>query len=397
MFRSFLPFRRNRSRRAGPIAERMKRRRLKALNIVLTCKAALAATWLSMQPVIAQTPLNLRIVGGLGGVSQYTEFEEPFWRNELAVRSGGRMSATIQPYDRIGLRGQEMLQLIRLGVVPFGSVNVSFVTADEPEIGLLDLPGLSPDVASLRRLVSRYRPHMEKILKERYDVRLLGVYAYPAQVLFCNRAFAGLDDLKGRRIRTSSDHQSQFFAALGATPILIPFSEIAAALRNDVVDCAVTGTLSAMQVGLSPYMTHVHDMAVSWGLSVFGANLTAWSALQAEDRALLTEGVADLESRIMDAVGRATAQGLACAAGSADCVGAEKGRMTRVPTSPADEGRRHAILRDVVLPQLMDRCGESCLDAWNERLASAFPFKLGLAGEAPAGHGEPRGARAGAP
>jgi TRAP-type C4-dicarboxylate transport system substrate-binding protein len=375
----------------------MKPRRLAGQSFLPAVIAALVATCLLTQPTIAQTPLNLRIVGGLGGVSQYTEFEEPFWRNELPVRSRGRLSATIQPYDRIGLRGQEMLQLMRLGVAPFGSVNVSFVTADEPELGLLDLPGLSPDVDSLRRLVGQYRPHIEKILKERYDVRLLGVYAYPAQVLFCNRAFAGLDDMRGRRIRTSSGHQSQFFAALGATPIMIPFSELAAALRNDVVDCAVTGTLSAMQIGLSPYMTHVHEMAISWGLSVFGANLTAWSALQAEDRALLTEGIAGLESRIMDAVGRSTAQGLACAAGSADCVGAEKGRMTRVPTSPADEGRRHAILRDVVLPQLMERCGSSCLDAWNERLASAFPFKLGVAGNASAEPAQSRGAGAVAP
>ena len=31
----------------------------------------------------AQAPVLLRVVGGLGNVAQFRDFEEPFWRNEL--------------------------------------------------------------------------------------------------------------------------------------------------------------------------------------------------------------------------------------------------------------------------------------------------------------------------
>jgi hypothetical protein len=67
---------------------------------------------------------TLRIVGGLDGVKQYRAFEEPFRRTGIARRSSSAITALIHPFDRSGLRGQDMLQLIRLGVVPFGAAHL---------------------------------------------------------------------------------------------------------------------------------------------------------------------------------------------------------------------------------------------------------------------------------
>ena len=64
---------------------------------------------------------HLRIVGGLAGVNQYTRHEEPFWTRDLARLSNGRATAEIVPFDRAGIRGQEMLRLVQLGAVPFGT------------------------------------------------------------------------------------------------------------------------------------------------------------------------------------------------------------------------------------------------------------------------------------
>src|SRR5271165_7080993 len=149
-----------------------------ALSVVLSCSAA-----------SADQPVKLKIVGGLASVSQYERLEKPFWERDITALSNGRIAAEIHPYDRSGLPGPEMLQLMRLGVVPFGTALLALAAGDEPELNAVDLPLLNPDMASLRNTVSLYRTHLHQILQRKYGIELLSVYAYPAQVLYCTHRF----------------------------------------------------------------------------------------------------------------------------------------------------------------------------------------------------------------
>ena len=226
--------------------------------------------------VPAQTPAprvqHLRIVGGLAGLNQYTRHEEPFWTRDLARLSGGHLTAEIVPFDRAGIRGQEMLRLMNLGVVPFGTALLGLAGTEVPEVSAPDLAGLSPDMASLKRVVGAFRPHLERTLKKRYGIEVLAVYAYPAQVVFCNQPFSGLAGLADRRVRVSSPTQADWVQALGGKPVLAGFADIMAQMRGGNLDCAITGTMSGNTIGLHTVTSHVHTMAVSWGLAVFGAN-----------------------------------------------------------------------------------------------------------------------------
>lgn len=312
--------------------------------------------------------INLQIVGGLAGVTQYTAYEQPFWEREITERSGGRITANIRPLDAGGLRAEETLQLMRLGVVPFGTASLSRVSSDDPELNAFDLPVLNPDMGTLRRTVGATRQHLADYLLQRYDIVLLAVYAYPAQVIFCTKPFSGLDDLVGRKVRTSSVGQAELMAGLGAVPVLLPFAEIVPALKSGVAECAITGTLSGYEIGLPGIATHVHSMAISWGLSFFGANRAAWNAVPADLQGVIREGVADLERRVWLQADSDTKRGLACNSGGATC-GEIVGEMTLVPTSPKDAARRERLLERVVIPRWIMRCGPSCARAWNTYLA----------------------------
>jgi TRAP-type C4-dicarboxylate transport system substrate-binding protein len=350
---------------------------------LLTATTSAIATQepVKQEPAKQAEPIVLRIVGGLGGVRQYSDLEAPFWQQRLPHETGGRISGTIHPFDRSGLRGQEMLQLISLGVVPFGTALLALVGGDEPELGAMDLPGLNPDVQALREVVDRFRPRIERILAERYSIELLGVYTYPAQVMFCREAFTGLDDLKGRRIRTSSVGQSEFVAAVGAIPVITPFAELVDAVKNRVVDCAITGTLSGHQIGLSQVTTHIHEMSLSWGLSFFGANSAAWSALPDDVRQTLRTKITSLESDIWEAAQHDTQFGIACATGAAtQCGPVPAGRMTRVPTSANDIKIRYETLKGTILPRWIERCGTDCMHAWNSLLAGSVGLQLDQTG-----------------
>ncbi|HYH20165.1 MAG TPA: TRAP transporter substrate-binding protein [Azospirillum sp.] len=310
---------------------------------------------------------RLRVVGGLAGVNQFTRHELPFWTKRIKERSNGRITAEVLPFDQGGLRGQEMPRLLSLGVVPFGTMILSLATED-PELAAADLPLLNPDFAALRRSVGAYRPVIRRLLRERYDLELLAVYAYPAQVLYCRGAFHGLGDLKGRRIRTSGVAQAELVEALGAIPVVTPFAEIVGAVQRDVVDCAITGTMSGNGIGLHEETTHVHELAVTWGLSVFVANGGAWAALPAPVRDFLLPQIAGLEAEIWDSAERDTGEGLACNAGERGCASGRRGRMVRVPVSAEDAARARALIADVVLPGWLGRCGDGCAAVWNASL-----------------------------
>ncbi|WP_137180128.1 TRAP transporter substrate-binding protein [Roseomonas sp. AR75] len=323
----------------------------------------------------AEETIQIEVVGGLASVVQYTRYEEPFWTQQVPALTGGRLRAEIAPFDRRGIRGQEMLPLMRLGVVSYGSVLLGLAAAEEPELNAMDLPAASPDIGTLRATVARWRPHLEELLRERYNVELLAVYTYPAQVVWCREPFSGLTDLAGRRVRTSSVGQSELVTALGGTPVVIPFAEVVAAVRTGVVHCAITGTLSGNAIGLHEVATHVSRQAISWGLSVFGANADAWDTLPEPVRTALHGGLAQLEQEIWTAAAEETEDGLACNAGLAQCRQGRPGRMVVVEPSGADEALRRDLLARTVVPAWIRRCGAICAEAW-DRIAKP---ELGIA------------------
>jgi len=355
------------------------RRNLAAWSGSAALGLAVAALLLPATPSAAQGPAavsHLRIVGGLAGVNQYTRYEEPFWTRELARLSGGRATAEIVPFDRAGIRGQEMLRLVQLGVVPFGTSLLNLSAVDDAELAMPDLAGLNPDMAALRRSVGAFRPHLKKVLRERYGSELLAIYAYPAQVTFCAKPLTSLADLNGRRIRISSATQSDWVAALGAVPVQTAFAEVVANLRNGNIDCAITGSMSGNAIGLHEVTSHLQTTSVNWGVAAFVANGAAWAALPADIQELLKRELPKLEQAIWADAETETRDGIACNVGAASCVVGRKGRMVEVPPVAGDVRRAREILVNSVLPAWLKRCGPQCAQQWKQVVGPAAGVEL---------------------
>ena len=335
--------------------------------------AALVLAWgLQSVGLAAEPPqYQFRVVGGLAGVSQYTQWEEPFWSRELPRMSGGRFKADIVPFDRAGVPRDDMLRLLQLGVVPFGTVLMGSMTANYPQYTAPDLAGLNPDSSSLKLSVAAFRPFLEKSLREQHGVQLLALYVYPAQVVFCKKPFAALADLSGRRVRVSSAAQADFVGALGATPVHTAFAQIVSSVQAGSIDCAITGTLSGNGLGLQAVTSHMHAMPLNWGVALFAANLSAWEALPADLRTLLRKELPPLEAAIWEESERDTAQGIACNTGQSACTKGVKGNMVLVPISAQDERKRQDIFVSTVLPRWLQRCGPRCAEIWNQTIGPA--------------------------
>jgi hypothetical protein len=200
--------------------------------------------------------VHLRIVGGLDGLNQYNRHEQPFWTRELPRFSGA--CRRDRALDRAGTGARRCCaDAAGRGATARPCWRK---VAEVPVAAAPDLAGLNPDIAALRRSVAAFRPVLEDTLKRRYDIEVLAIYTYPAQVLFCKRAFNGLAGLAGRRIRVSSPTQSDLVQALGGKPCW-------QGLRSDAADaqrqprCAIMGTMSGNIIGLPRSPLHVHSMA----------------------------------------------------------------------------------------------------------------------------------------
>jgi TRAP-type C4-dicarboxylate transport system substrate-binding protein len=335
---------------------------LLALTVVV-----LAAGQAGAQPA----PLRLRVVGGLAGVSQYTQHEAPFWQTRVPQLTGGVVQADIAPFDRSGIRGQELLRLVRLDVVSYANVLLALAAANDPELDALTLPLANRDQAELRRTAGLLRRPLGRLLEERYGVELLGIYIYPAQVVLCRGSFAGLNDLVGRRVRTSSVGQADLMRHVGAVPVVMPFAEIVPAMRDGAVQCVVTGAMSAMDVGLQRVATHVSDVPINWGVSVFVANRGAWLALPETIRDRLRDGILQLQEEIWQSAERANRDGIDCATGGRACPADRRGRLQLVTEQSTEESRRH-LLTELVIPAWLRRCGPPCATIWSGIMGPAL-------------------------
>lgn len=321
---------------------------------------------------------HLKVVGAWGNLSQYKNFEQPFWTREIVEKSKGAITAEITPFNEMGLKGAEMFRLMRLGVIDFGSTVLGYVAGDDPRNEAIDLAGLAPDVATARRISDAYRTVYDRFYRERFGIQVLAIWPYPAQVIYCNGAISGLEDLRGKKVRTGNRTLAEFVEALGGTGVTMSFSEVVPALQNKVVDCAITGTLSGNAAKWYEVSTHLYALPVGWSQVMHAVNLKSWERLAPSVREFLVREIKDLEDRIWKAMDEETQQGIECNIGRDSCTMGSKGKMTLVPVSDKDRETLGRVLREVVVPKWAARCGAECVQEWNATVGAIVGIEAAL-------------------
>ncbi|WP_414472123.1 TRAP transporter substrate-binding protein [Microvirga sp. M2] len=315
---------------------------------------------------------HLKVVGAWGNLSQYKSFEQPFWTKEITERSKGAVTAEITPFNEMGMKGAEIFRLMRLGVIDFGSTVLGYVAGDDARNEAIDLAGLAPDIETARKISDAYKPVYDKFYGEKFGIKVLGIWPYPAQVIYCNSEIKSLADLKGKKVRTGNRTLAEFVEALGGTGVTMTFSEVVPALQNKVVDCAITGTLSGNSAKWYEVSTHIHELPVGWSQVMFAVNQNRWNSLDANVRTFLEKEIADLEDRIWKGADEETQQGFDCNTGKDTCKLGTKANMTFVPITDADRTFLKKVLSETVVPKWAARCPGDCVENWNSSVGKTI-------------------------
>ena len=319
----------------------------------------------AMVPARAAEPdVTLRAFGSWGLLSQYKDHERPFWTETVPAITQGRVAVDVAPFDQAGLKGTEIVRLLKLGSIDIGTTVLSYIADRDPIVEGADLSGLAQDAAAARAVATAFRPAMSRHFEKKYDIRVLGFWPYPAQMLMCKGPISGLDDLRGKKVRVSLRTNSDLLEAFGAVTLSIPFNEVYSQIVQGTVDCLVTGTLSANAARLYEVTTHVYNLPMGWSTVMLGMTQSSWNRLSPADQAALARGVDTLADTLWREAETQTAQGLACNAGQDDCRLGQKGAMKIVAATRRDRERLVRILPEVVMKRWFERCGKACADEW---------------------------------
>lgn len=310
---------------------------------------------------------------------QFTLVDQPVLRDGLRERSGGRIQVTLASHAERNLAGNEIVRLVRAGQAEIGAGTLSTLSGDVPILDGVDLSGLAPDIALARRIADAMTPVANRDL-ERFGVRIMAMYPFPAQVVFCRQPFTSLSDLRGRRIRTFGNSLVDFYGALGAQPTSIGFPEVYSALERGVVDCAITGSGSGVAARWPEVATHISDLPVSWAVAAYIVNLNWFNRLEPPVRALVEATFREIGDRQWELGAAATRDGIDCAIGNRDnCrIHALAARpMTEVTATDADRAETRRIFERVVLPGFVRRCGARCGEIYNQVIAPLSGVRFG--------------------
>jgi TRAP-type transport system periplasmic protein len=310
---------------------------------------------------------------------QYTRVDVPYLRDMMRERSGGRIEGTVSSHAERNLSGTELVRLVRSGQADIGASTLTTLSGDVPILDGVDLAGLAPAIGVARRIADAMMPVVNRDL-ERFGTRLVIIYPFPAQVVFCRQPFVALADLRGRKVRTFGNSLVDLVTALGAQPVSIGFPEVYSALERGVVDCGITGTGSGVAARWPEVTTHISNLPISWALAGYMVNVNWWNRQDAAVRAFLEGTFREMSDKLWELGDAATRDGIDCAIGKAEAcrIHTLAARpMTEVNGTDADRALLREILEKNVLPGFVRRCGARCGEIFNQVVAPLAGVRFG--------------------
>lgn len=295
--------------------------------------------------------------------------EAPFFQH-LASSARVPLVVSYHTADRYGLVDSHQLDAIRDGRLDMISLRFMQNTGKEPGLGGMDLPGMNPDLPTARRVADAYGPILDRYLQSSYGARLLGVWSFGPQVLFCKDPIANLNDIRSRKIRVASPGLEQVIDQLGGTAVILPFHETKQALKQDLVNCAVTSAASADFDDWGSHTSYYYPLVFQFGFNGYVMANRTWDSLSPDQQQRLRQAFQTQIDRIWTYSRHRQREAEACLT-QGPCSGRRPSQLQRVPVNPQDMRRLQEISRQVALPQWKSACDalhRSCSHDWKQAL-----------------------------
>jgi len=252
--------------------------------------ATLSAGLVGGAPAIAQSRARFRL--------QSQQSEASFEGRALAKfaricqsLSGGRLEIEMH-YSSSIVKEFEAFEATRKGIIDGDCTSPTFITGKEPAFQFFgDLLGGYEDPSQIQAWYAfgGGRAIGQELYNE-FGTQLVGLFFVGLESLVSTKPLRGMADVKEWRFRCPPGMQTEIFTAIGAKPVVMPFTEVFTALSTGVVDGCDASVLNLnRQLGLYDVAKHTtfpgfHSMPSNH----LNINKRKWDALP-DDLKLLME------------------------------------------------------------------------------------------------------------
>lgn len=323
----------------------------------------------------AQERITFKVVGqpAATGLIQKNK-EKPFFDN-FAKNTGLPIDAEYKSIDTLGIKDTEQLRVLKAGLFDIVSLRVSQNSRDEPTLLGMDLVGASPDYPTARKVYEAYLETLDTRLQKSFQVKLLGVWPFGPQILFCKKPITKLGDLAGMKVRVYDQNLSKFIESVGGTPVPLSFTEVHQSLSLGVVDCAISGPSSANSSNWPEVTTHQYPIGFQMALNGYAISLKSWNKLTPDQKTKMQTAFKTLTDDIWTYSQELTQDALNCNAGKDPCTTGKKFNLVNVPVKPEDIATLRKAVSTVSLPTWGEICNKSnpgCSDAWKKTVGKVI-------------------------
>ena len=309
----------------------------------------------------ALTRIELKVLGQPESTGAYQQKSEvPFFQS-LASTTGLPLDVVYQPLNQTGVKDVFQLELLKQGT--FDVVSLRFIqnSKTEPTLEGIDLPMPGLNFAMARAVGDTYFPVVDRRLQEHQRVKLLGLWTFGPQELFCSRPVNKLSDLQGLKVRVAGAQLEQYFGALGAVAAIIPFDETREAFKKNLIDCAVTSAASANFARWLEFTSHYIPLSFGFGINGYVISLDKWNQFTTVEQDKLSEAFAQQIQRSWVFAKETYADSVRCITGDPKCQEGHKHQMVQVNFSEEDV----AAMRRIALSSSIEGWFKTCSKAYS--------------------------------
>ncbi|WP_102225265.1 TRAP transporter substrate-binding protein DctP [Acidimangrovimonas sediminis] len=209
-------------------------------SITRTILAGCAAAALSAGAAQAMT---VTIQSSFNANDFTMKFFTDTWLPKLAKETDGRVKMKLLPNGSV-VPGNQTLDATAMGVIDGDFTSTSYFAGKEPAFALLgdlisgyDTPEQMQDFCKDDQGTKLLQEAIDKV-EGAGKVKAVACGPYGKEALPARVAIPDFAAMKGKKIRAPQGLESAIFAAAGAVPVSIPFSEVFSALQKGTVDAA---------------------------------------------------------------------------------------------------------------------------------------------------------------
>ncbi len=201
-------------------------------------------------------------------------------------RTDGAYQIKVYPGEQL-VKVPETMDAVRTGAVEMASIGLGIFAGLDP--GLAEVPMLYNNV---RANAAACRPSMElynEILMGKMNQIGLAAYTTGAQEMISKKPVKTLEDWEGLLIGATNPEGAALSTSLGASPVVIMWTECYSNLEKGVVDAVLTSTQWTIISGLADVADYVTMFYASPTFNTYLLNLDVWNEMPKDVQDILIE------------------------------------------------------------------------------------------------------------